>query len=157
MLRIVSGLIASGFAGLFMCVPVADAIQEATADQRFSPQTVEYPSASLSLRGQVFRPAGAGRYPAILFLHGSAQDYTREVAAVGPLYARHEYVLFVPFRRGQGLSVGRGEWIIEPLSREFKANGGAARMRLMAQLLATEQMDDVLAALKYLHPHNQRG
>jgi carboxymethylenebutenolidase len=50
----------------------------------------------------------------------------------------------------QGLSAGRGEWISEALAREVKANGPAARMRLLAQLLATEQMDDVLAALKYL-------
>jgi dienelactone hydrolase len=112
--------------------------------------TVEYPSGSLSLRGLLFRPAGSGPHPAILFLHGSGQDYRKEVDAIGPLYARHGYVVFVPFRRGQGLSSGRGEPIGETLSREAKAHGVAARMRLMTQLLATEQMDDVLAALKYL-------
>jgi dienelactone hydrolase len=127
-----------------------NAVQHPAPGQESSPLTVEYASGSLSLRGMVYRPAGNGPHPAILFLHGSSADYTKEMSTIGPLYARHGYVLFFPFRRGQGLSAGRGESISEPLAREVKANGPAARMRLMAQLLATEQMDDVLAALKYL-------
>jgi carboxymethylenebutenolidase len=112
--------------------------------------TVEFASGPLRLRGLVFRPAGAGRHPAVLFMHGSGGDYEQAVAAVAPLYSRHGYLLFIPFRRGQGLSVGQGEAITDRLAREARANGTAARFRLMDDLLATEQMDDVLAALAYL-------
>jgi dienelactone hydrolase len=114
------------------------------------PDTVEFRSDSLMLRGLVYRPTGPGPHPAVLFLHGSGDSYDAQVAAVGPLYASHGYLLFVPFRRGQGLSVGRGEAITRRLAREAQANGPAARMRLMAELLATEQLDDVRAALTYL-------
>lgn len=114
------------------------------------PDTVVFRSASFNLRGLIFRPAGPGPHPAVLFLHGSGQDYTREVAAVGPRYASGGYVLFVPFRRGQGLSAGQGEAIVARMDREGEARGPEARMRLMTELLATEQMDDVLAALAFL-------
>jgi dienelactone hydrolase len=148
--RIISCFTVSVYVGLLLRAAAVNAVQNPAPGQESSPLTVEYASGSLSLRGMMYRPAGNGPRPAILFLHGSSADYTKEMSTIGPLYARNGYVLFFPFRRGQGLSVGRGEPISEPLSREFKANGPAARMRLTAQLLATEQMDDVLAALKYL-------
>jgi carboxymethylenebutenolidase len=115
-----------------------------------TPDTVEFASGPLRLRGLVYRPEGTGPHPAMLFLHGSGDDYGPQMAEVGSLYARNGYLLFVPFRRGQGLSAGRGVAIAERLGREARANGPEARMRLMAELLATEQMDDVLAALAYL-------
>ena len=114
------------------------------------PETVEFASGSLRLRGLVFRPQLEGRHRAVLFLHGSGLDYDRQVSAVGPLYASRGYVFFVPFRRGQGLSEGRGEAITVRLDREEETRGRAARMRLMAELLSTEQMDDVVAGLSYL-------
>ncbi len=114
------------------------------------PDTVTFPSGPLRLKGLVFTPGTSGRHPAVLFLHGSGQDYTREVAAVGPLYASGGFVLFVPFRRGQGLSTGIGEAIVPRMDREGEAHGAEARMRLMTELLTTEQMDDVLAGLVYL-------
>ncbi|MCI0434366.1 MAG: alpha/beta fold hydrolase [Gemmatimonadetes bacterium] len=114
------------------------------------PDTVEYRSGELALRGLIFRPAGAGPHPAVLFLHGSGQDYTREVAAVGPQYAEAGWLTFVPFRRGQGLSAGRGEAIVPRMDREGEARGQEARMKLMTELLQSEQMDDVLAGLEDL-------
>jgi hypothetical protein len=45
------------------------------------------------LKGLIFLPAGAWHHPAVLFLHGSGQDCTREVAAVGPLYAGGGHIL----------------------------------------------------------------
>jgi dienelactone hydrolase len=150
MRRFARVIVVSGIALLGMGVLLIANTQEPSRDPGSRPLEIEYPSGTFSLRGVVFRPVGPGTHPAVLFLHGSGQDYTREMATIGPLYTRHGYVLFFPFRRGQGLSVGRGEAISESLAREFKAHGAAARMRLMAQLLATEQMDEVLAALKYL-------
>ena len=114
------------------------------------PDTVEYASGELRLRGLVYRPAGSGTHPAVLFLHGSGDTYDQQAAVIGPFYAATGYVLFMPFRRGQGLSAGRGEAIVPRLDREGEAHGAEARGRLMARLLETEQLDDVRAALAYL-------
>ena len=82
------------------------------------PDTVEFKSGALALRGLVWRPAGRGPFPAILFTHGSGRAvYAREMASIGPFYASHGYVLFWPYRRGQGLSEGRGEYIVDLMDR----------------------------------------
>lgn len=114
------------------------------------PDTISYASGELTLRGLLYRPAAPGHHPAVLFLHGSGDNYDTQAAAVGALYAAHGYVLFLPFRRGQGLSAGHGEAIVPRLDREGEANGRAARAHLLAQLLETEQLGDVRAALAYL-------
>jgi len=143
-------LVAAGLALGLIAAGTPRGASAQTAVDVAVPDTVEFPSGSLILRGLVFSPGTPGRHPAVLFLHGSGQDYTREVAAVGPLYARSGYVLFVPFRRGQGLSAGIGEPIVARMDREGEAHGAEARMRLMTELLTTEQMDDVLAGLAWL-------
>ena len=115
-----------------------------------SPDTVNYGSGSLTLRGVVYRPPGGGRHPAVLYLHGSGEEYDKQAAAIGALYASHGYVLFFPYRRGQGLSAGRGEAILQRLGREVAEHGPEVRAPLLARLLETEQLDDVRAALGYL-------
>lgn len=112
--------------------------------------TVAYVSGSLTLRGVVYRPVGDGRHPAVLYLHGSGDEYDHQAAAIGALYAAHGYVLFFPYRRGQGLSAGQGEAIVHRLDREVAERGPEARAPLLARLLEGEQLDDVRAALTYL-------
>ncbi len=128
-----------------------DARAQSSAQPINGPDTVEFKSGALALRGLVWRPAGRGPFPAILFTHGSGRAlYAREMASIGPFYASHGYVLFWPYRRGQGLSAGRGEYIVDLMDRAGSTQGPAARSKVMADLLATEQMDDELAALDYL-------
>ena len=129
----------------------SDARAQSTAKTISGPDTVEFKSGSLALRGLVWRPTGRGPFPAILFTHGSGRAlYAREMTSIGPFYASHGYVLFWPYRRGQGLSEGRGEYIVDLMDRAALTEGPAGRSKVMAELLATEQMDDELAALDYL-------
>jgi dienelactone hydrolase len=139
--RVVALVISAVVAGAALCVAQSSSPP---------PETVVFPSGNLSLQGQIYRPAGAGPHPAVLFLHGSEDSYEKEISAVGPLYAANGYLFFVPSRRGQGLSKAQGESIGVRLARERESKGEEAQARLMAQLLKTEQMDDVLAALRYL-------
>jgi hypothetical protein len=83
------------------------------------PQTVDIPSGALHLKAYLWVPPGPGRFPAVLFNHGrsdSAQYHWREgnltlagaARAIGPVFARHGYVLLFPFRRGEGPSADQG-------------------------------------------------
>ena len=81
------------------------------------PDTVVIHSGTLSLRGLLWRPHGPGPFPAVLFNHGSGHatgvDATgrqdqRHPDALGPVFAKHGYVLLYLFRRGDGLSRGQG-------------------------------------------------
>ena len=132
--------------------PPTGAVRQSTA---LAPETVVVPSGTLRLAGLVWRPAGRGPFPAILFSHGSGLRVDSAVAlarahAVGPIFAKHGYVCLYLFRRGYGLSAGHGESLKDALERETKARGEEARSRLQVRLLNTDHLDDVTAGLSFL-------
>lgn len=115
-------------------------------------EVVEYPNASgsLRLRGKLFRPVSAGRNRAVVFLHGGSGASDHVVATIGGTFSGDGYLVFIPFRRGVGLSVGIGETGAARFDKEEKSNGRTAAMRLAAHLLETEQLDDALGAIEYI-------
>ncbi len=123
----------------------------AAAQSVIGPDTVIVPSDGLQLRALLWRPAGTGRFPAVRLLHGSGrQAYATNSAsrelAIGPLFARHGYVLLFLSRRGAGLSQDQGTTTGDTLQRVQ----GAAREQLQLQLLEREQLDDARAGLDFL-------
>lgn len=116
------------------------------------PDTVEVASGGLRLHGLVWRPEGPGSFPAVFFSHGNSatpRDPLR-VNRLGPVFARHGYVFFCLFRRGDGLSVGRGEFMWDALERERAAHGEEARDRLYTRLFTVDHLDDVRAGVASL-------
>jgi hypothetical protein len=73
--------------------------------------TVEIVSGRLHLKGSLWRPAGPGPFPAVVFNH-SRSDTARQhhvqlgltleqvAQALGPVFVRHGFVFLCPFRRG---------------------------------------------------------
>jgi dipeptidyl aminopeptidase/acylaminoacyl peptidase len=102
-----------------------------------SPEVVTFTSGALTLHGFLYRPAGAGPFPAIVFNHGSEQlPGAKEGQAM--FYVPRGFVLFVPHRRGHGRSADAGTYI----------GNLAADSPAMVQALVT-QTDDVMAAVAY--------
>jgi len=66
-----------------------------------------------TLHGVLYRPAGPGPFPAVLYNHGSAPGMLNHQAfeALGPLFAGRGWLFFAPYRRGQGLSASAGPYI----------------------------------------------
>ncbi|MEZ4272846.1 MAG: prolyl oligopeptidase family serine peptidase [Myxococcota bacterium] len=115
------------------------------------PQTVEFTSGALVLRGELYIPDGTGPFPALLFNHGSAPGMQNSHAskAMAPYFMKKGWVFFMPYRRGQGLSSSSGEYIrdeIHKAAQKGMANADQALLRLMTQ----EHLSDQLAALKWL-------
>lgn len=77
------------------------------------PQTVAFPSGEITLHGVLYKPEGQGPFPAVLYNHGSAPGMLSGSAfeAIGPVFVRHGWVFFAPYRRGQGLSESAGPYI----------------------------------------------
>ena len=120
-----------------------------------APETVVVSSGTLRLTGLLWRPEGAGSFPAILFSHGSGRRVDTALAreralTIGPVFAKHGYVFLHVFRRGYGLSAGQGESMGEVLDRETKARGEEARRHMQVVLLTTDHLDDVMAGLTFL-------
>ena len=124
-----------------------------------APETVTIPSGTLHLAGFLWKPAGPGPFPAVLFNHGRGDDpqnqtkdltITATARILGPVFARHGYVFLHPFRRGEGLSADQGPFIGDLLQREELTRGEDARKHLQFVLLTTDHLDDGLASLSYL-------
>jgi dipeptidyl aminopeptidase/acylaminoacyl peptidase len=106
------------------------------------PQEVTFPSGKLQLHGFLWKPDGPGPFPVVLWNHGS-EKLPGWRPALGAFYTVHNYVFFVPHRRGQGRSPGD---YIEDLVAQAPPD---QRNRRMVELQEAE-VEDVVAALNYL-------
>jgi len=113
-------------------------------------EIVSFPSGELTLHGVLYKPAGSGPFPAVLFNHGSGKDYTKEFEALGPVYNKHGWIFFAPYRRGQGLSASAGPYIVDEMNAALAAGGRGVRSKVMVERLETTQLSDQLAALAWL-------
>lgn len=127
--------------------------------QTFAPQVVSIESGKLHLKAYLWRPAGPGPFPAVLFNHGSGgatadvtagMQITEAAEILAPFFVKHGYAFLYPFRRGQGLSADQAPFMQDVLRREEESKGKDAREHLQFVLLTTEQVDDVMAALAFL-------
>lgn len=119
------------------------------------PDTVVVHSGSLTLRGLLWRPDGEGPFPAVLYNHGSGpqSDLTRP-ARLGPLFARHGYVVLYLFRRGAGLSANQGTDSEELMNRALAETGQEGRNELQLRLLDAE-LADVRAGITVLRARSE--
>jgi carboxymethylenebutenolidase len=78
-----------------------------------TPEISSFQNGSLTLHGVLYKPEGAGPFPAVLYNHGSAPGMLNNQAfeQLGPLFASRGWVFFAPYRRGQGLSATAGPFI----------------------------------------------
>jgi dienelactone hydrolase len=127
-------------------------------NQPGAPQIVDFPSGSPHLKGYLWKPPGAGPFPAVIFNHGSGGadamqtgGMTIEEAAqtLAPVFVKHGYAFFYPCRRGNGLSSSQAKFMPDELKEEEAARG-AARQKLQLALVTGPHLDDTLAALSFL-------
>jgi carboxymethylenebutenolidase len=129
------------------------------SSQSIAPQTVDIPSGTLHLKAFLWKPAGPGPFPAVLFNHGSGgadaahtagMPITEAAEKLAPLFLKHGYAFLYLFRRGQGLSADQAPFMQDLLQREEDAHGKEARQHLHFILVTGDQLDDVAAALSFL-------
>jgi len=114
------------------------------------PDTVTFQSGNLHLKGLLWKPAGNGPFPAMMYNHGSEKEPERFLTKLPQAFVEKGYAFFAPTRRGQGMSKGQGKYIIEQADSASLAGGRPARFALIMKLLETSQLQDQLAALSFL-------
>jgi dienelactone hydrolase len=116
--------------------------------------TVTVASGGLSLSGLLWRPAGSGPFPAVLFNHGSYgganQTVMDEPAVLGRVFVQHGYAFLFLFRQGIGLSRGQGTADGDLMARASAAMGVAGRNRIQLQLLENEELTEAISGLAFL-------
>jgi dienelactone hydrolase len=122
-------------------IPVAHALQ-APASVTPPYSTIFYQSGPLRIEAYVYKPAGDGPFPLIVYNHGSrdGQDRVEQPAPfIGRVFTNAGYAVLVPERRGYGKSEG-------PMLRE--EIGVDLDQKLLSRL--REEAGDVLAATESL-------
>jgi carboxymethylenebutenolidase len=122
------------------------------ANSEFKQEIITFPSDALTLGGVFYKPQGKGPFPAVLYNHGSAPGMLNNQASdiLGPLFASHGWIFFMPYRRGQGLSEKAGTYIMDQVEEASKKDGANAASATMIRLLKTDHLNDQLAALTWL-------
>ena len=122
------------------------------ARAEITPTVVQFQSQEHTLGGELFKPVGNGPFPAVLYNHGSAPGMLNSQASsiIGPLFASKDWVFFMPYRRGQGLSAKAGPYIGDEISAARRRGGMNEAAATLTRLLATDHLKDQMAALQWL-------
>jgi dienelactone hydrolase len=141
------------------CILLVSLTAVGQSKQSMTPRVVEFPSGKLRLNGYLWKPAGPGPFPAVLFNHGSGgadadhtagMPITEAANVLAPFFVQHGYAFLYPFRRGHGPSANQAPFMQDLLRREEETKGKDARQHLQFVLLTTDHLDDVMAALAFL-------
>jgi dienelactone hydrolase len=137
-----------------LAVAALTLLAEAASQPSASPEILDVRSRELTLRAQLWRPSGSGRFPAVLFNHGNYSTDDPLPASypetLGPIFARHGYTFLWLHREGTGMSIGQGISDGDQMARALKAEGVEGRNRVQLQLLENEQLNEATAALARL-------
>src|SRR5262245_9564529 len=80
-------------------------LTDAMAEFRQTAQVVHYQAGGRNLPGYLYRPAGEGRHPAVMWNHGSEKE-PRAQPELARFYTEHGFVFFAPIRHGHGSTEG---------------------------------------------------
>ena len=133
-------------AGLSLIVVGTPAISAAAAAES---QDVTFPVDSIVLHADLFKPAGEGPFPAVLWNHGGSSPKPgsskyRGSRALGEIFVNQGYVLLVPHRRGYGRSPRY------PLADQFIAEKRIDERNKVQLELIDVHLRDLKAAVHYL-------
>ncbi|MBV8538682.1 MAG: prolyl oligopeptidase family serine peptidase [Alphaproteobacteria bacterium] len=131
--RLTGGVLAAALAAF---VGTAHAGEPAPYEEIF------YASGKLRIQAYLYKPAGEGRFPVIVYNHGSRATQEHELRPseyIGRAFTTAGYVVLVTERRGYGRSDG---------PTQLEEIGNEQGPRLIARLRA--EADDVIAALDFL-------
>ena len=117
-----------------------------------APMVVHFSSGKLKLGGELFKPAGDGPFPVLIYNHGSAPGMLNSQAskAIAPLFVEKGWAFFMPYRRGQGLSSAAGKFIGDEIEAARKEGGLTEASATMVRLLQDDHLSDQLAAVAWI-------
>jgi dienelactone hydrolase len=112
-----------------------------------TPKLVSFPSGGLILRGFLYKPAGAGPFPAIIWNHGSRRLPGQE-PELARFYTKQGFIFFLPHRHGHGRSPGA---YIEDLIEKYRMiETDRTLFQRYVVRLHEEYNKDVVAAVEWL-------
>lgn len=110
-------------------------------------ERVSFPSGGRTLEGYLYKPAGPPPFPVIVWNHGSEKEQPKRLP-IARTYLPRGYALFLPHRRGHGLSPG--EYIVEQQESIAASETDPARRSAKIVALQDAHLEDTLAAIAWV-------
>jgi dienelactone hydrolase len=117
------------------------------AEYRQTAEKVEYPSGDFKLPGFLYRPAGRGPFPAVIWNHGSEKNPTAH-PELARFYTQHGYIFFAPIRHGHAPAAG--DYIVDLQEAARQNETDLRKVRTRAVELHDQYSADVAAAVAWL-------
>src|SRR5262249_32616809 len=125
------------------------------------PELVQFNNGALRLYGALWKPAGQGPFPAVIYNHGSdpspnlRPNSRGRYGNIGRFYSQHGFVCLIPLRRGHTFRQGPK---VLCTSDGVMFNGGMAQQANVNQLMRDRQWvqmqqtdnEDVVAAVAWI-------
>jgi dienelactone hydrolase len=152
--------VATAIRSTVLAVAALTLVAEAASQPSPVPEILVVRSGGLALQAQLWRPTGSGRFPAVLFNHGSYNSTDdllppSDPEILGSVFARHGYVFLCLYRQGIGLSSGQGVSDGDQMARALQAKGVEGRNRTQLRLLENDELREASAALAQLRVRNE--
>jgi dienelactone hydrolase len=122
-------------------------LTDAMAEFRQTAQVVHYQSGGRRLPGYLYKPAGDGPHPAVLWNHGSEKE-PRAQPELARFYTQHGFVFFAPIRHGHGNT--DGPYIVDLQKEIAEREKDPAISRREQVKMHDVYNEDVVAALAWL-------
>jgi len=119
----------------------------AMAEYRQTAEKVEYPSGEFKLPGYLYRPAGKGPFPGVIWNHGSEKAPTAH-PELARFYTQHGYVFFAPIRHGH--TPAPGEYVVDLQDASRQSETDPQKVKRRAVELHDQYNADVAAAVAWL-------
>jgi dienelactone hydrolase len=120
---------------------------EAMAEFRKTAQVIHYAAGERKLPGYVYRPAGDGPHPAVMWNHGSEKNPIAQ-PELARFYTQHGFVFFAPIRHGHGNT--DGPYIVDLQKQIAEREKDMAVARREQVKLHDVYNADLVAALAWL-------
>jgi carboxymethylenebutenolidase len=151
---------ATAFRSTALALAALTVVADAASQPSDVPEILTVRTGGLALRAQLWRPTGSGRFPAVLFNHGSYNSTDdllppSDPEILGSVFARHGYVFLCLYRQGIGLSSGQGVSDGDQMARALQAKGVEGRNRTQLRLLENDELREASAALAQLRVRNE--
>lgn len=109
-------------------------------------EQVSFSSGGRTLQGYLYKPAGPPPYPVLVWNHGSEKEQPKRLP-LARTYLSHGYALFLPHRRGHGLSPG--EYIVEQQESIATSETDPTLRDKKIVALQDAHVEDTLAAIAW--------
>jgi dipeptidyl aminopeptidase/acylaminoacyl peptidase len=122
-------------------------LTDAMTEYRRTAELVHYPSDDRKLPGYLYRPAGDGPFPAVMWNHGSEKE-PRAQPELARFYTQSGFVFFAPIRHGHGNT--DGPYIVDLQKGIAEKEADQTVVRREQVKLHDVYNADVVAALTWL-------